>query len=97
MKCSECSACIKGWFSSKPDAYVCTGVKVPFIVKDITKPCTQYKDEEKNMKEFTDKLIEKLEEEQAKGLYDFDSVADVKGAWGKAIQIVNQLAEEYKL
>ena len=46
MKCSECSACIKGWFSSKPDSYVCTGVKVPFIVKDIDKTCPVYNEEE---------------------------------------------------
>ena len=48
------------------------------------------------MKQFIDKLIERLEEEKAKGLYAYDSVANVKGAWGKAIEIINQLAEEHK-
>lgn len=44
---------------------------------------------------FVEKLIERLAEEKAKGIYDSDSVTDVKGAWVKAIEIVNQLAEEY--
>ena len=47
------------------------------------------------MNEFINKLIERLEEKKAKGLYAYDSVANVKDAWGKAIEIVNQLAEEY--
>lgn len=44
-KCNECDACVKGYFKSKPDAYVCIGVKEPFVLnaKDLNKPCTQYK------------------------------------------------------
>lgn len=45
MKCSECAACRKGWFSSRPNNYVCTGVKEPFIIKDINQECTEYKDD----------------------------------------------------
>ena len=47
------------------------------------------------MKEFIDKLIERLEEEKAKGIYDIDNVINVKDSYGKAIKIVNELAEEY--
>ena len=35
MKCIECSACYKGWFKSRPDAYVCIGVPEPFVVSDV--------------------------------------------------------------
>ena len=49
------------------------------------------------MKEFIENLIGRLEEEKAKGIYDIDNVITVKDAYGKAIKIVNQLAEEYKL
>lgn len=42
MKCKECSACHKGWFVSRPDDYVCTGVKEPFIIDDINNECTEY-------------------------------------------------------
>ena len=47
------------------------------------------------MNEFIEKLIGRLEEEKAKGIYDIDNVITVKDAYGKAIKIVNQLAEEY--
>lgn len=42
MKCKECSACKQGFFTSKPDKWVCTGVKEPFIVDDINMICTEY-------------------------------------------------------
>lgn len=42
MKCKDCNCCTKGWFSYKPDAYVCTGVKEPFIISDIEHECTEY-------------------------------------------------------
>ena len=44
MKCKDCGCCHKGWFKSKPDEYVCTGVKVPFIISDIYRDCTEYSD-----------------------------------------------------
>ena len=47
------------------------------------------------MKEFVEKLISRLQKEKAKGIYDIDNVITVKDAYGKAIKIVNQLAEEY--
>lgn len=43
MKCIECDCCKKGYFKSKPYAYVCIGVKVPFIIRDTNKECTEYK------------------------------------------------------
>lgn len=45
------------------------------------------------MKEFIDKLIERLDDERKSGLalYDFSMV----GSYVNAIKIVNQLAEEY--
>lgn len=42
MRCRDCEACHKGWFKSKPDEYICTGVKVPFVIKDIDEQCTEY-------------------------------------------------------
>lgn len=44
MKCKDCKACKKGWFSSDPDEYVCIGVKEPFAINDINAECTEYKD-----------------------------------------------------
>lgn len=43
MKCKDCSSCRKGFFESKPDAYVCIGVKEPFVVDDIETECTEYR------------------------------------------------------
>lgn len=50
MKCKDCSACRKGFFKSKPDKYVCTGVKEPFIIDNIDSFCTEYP--EKNRPKF---------------------------------------------
>lgn len=42
MKCKDCSSCHEGWFSYRPNAYVCIGVKEPFIISDIEQECTEY-------------------------------------------------------
>lgn len=42
MKCKDCEACRKGFFSSKPEAYVCIGVKEPFVIDDINVERTEY-------------------------------------------------------
>lgn len=42
MKCKECKACRKGFFASKPEAYVCIGVPEPFVIDDIDVKCTEY-------------------------------------------------------
>lgn len=42
MKCKECNSCKKGWFTSRPDEYVCIGVKTPFVIADINVECTEY-------------------------------------------------------
>lgn len=42
MKCVECNACVKGYFKSEPDTYVCIGVKHPFKIKNIHAECTEY-------------------------------------------------------
>lgn len=42
MKCKDCHACRKGYFESKPQAYVCIGVKEPFVINDINVECTEY-------------------------------------------------------
>lgn len=44
MKCKDCDCCRKGWFQSKPDAYVCIGVKEPFVIDNIHGDCTEYSD-----------------------------------------------------
>ena len=60
MKCRNCSACHKGYFKSKPNDYVCTGVCEPFVIRNIDNECTEYK--EKN-KENTPMIAEKSWEE----------------------------------
>ena len=46
MKCRNCSCAKRGYFKSLPEAYVCTGVKEPFVIKDYPDAeCTEYKDE----------------------------------------------------
>lgn len=42
MKCRDCSACYKGFFASKSEAYVCIGVPEPFVIDDINVECTEY-------------------------------------------------------
>lgn len=42
MRCAECPHCRKGFFESKPEAWVCTGVKNPFVIDDINHECTEY-------------------------------------------------------
>ena len=60
MKCKNCSACHKGYFKSKPDDYVCTGVCEPFVIRNIDNECTEYP--EKNKKN-TQMIVEKSWEE----------------------------------
>ena len=42
MKCKECRGCKKGWFKSRPNSYVCIGVKEPFVIDNINVDCTEY-------------------------------------------------------
>ena len=49
MKCKDCDCrSYKGFFESKPDAYVCLGVKEPFIIDDIDAECTEYPEKNKD-------------------------------------------------
>jgi hypothetical protein len=41
MKCKDCVCCKLGWFGISSD-YVCTGVKEPFVIKDINEDCPEY-------------------------------------------------------
>lgn len=50
MKCKYCRSCRKGFFESKPEAYVCIGVKEPFVITDIDCDCTEYVDRAKSNK-----------------------------------------------
>ena len=43
------------------------------------------------------KIIEKLEKEKVKGIYDSSSIIGEKNVWAEAIEIVKQEAEKYKL
>lgn len=46
MKCRNCACAKRGYFKSVPEAYVCTGVKEPFVIRDYSNAeCTEYKDE----------------------------------------------------
>lgn len=58
MKCRECKSCYRGYFASRPNAYVCIGVKEPFIINDINHECTEYP-------EYRDKVIEDISIEKA--------------------------------
>ncbi len=45
MKCRDCNHAKKGYFKSVPDAYVCIGVKEPFVISNFPDAeCTEYKD-----------------------------------------------------
>ena len=50
MNCKVCKHCIKGYFDSRPDDYVCIGFDNPFSINDrIVSECSIYeKDEWKN-------------------------------------------------
>ena len=44
MKCRDCSHAKRGWFKSLPDAYVCIGVKEPFVISNYPDAeCTEYR------------------------------------------------------
>lgn len=46
MKCRNCNCAKRGYFASVPEAYVCTGVKEPFVIANYPDAeCTEYKDE----------------------------------------------------
>lgn len=45
MKCYNCDCCIKGFFKSRPNDYVCIGVKEPFIIENINNECSEYNKE----------------------------------------------------
>ena len=47
------------------------------------------------MKEVFEKIIEKLEEQKVKGIYDSSSIIGEKNVWAEAIGIVKQEAEQY--
>jgi hypothetical protein len=42
MKCINCFCCKKGWFPSKPNEYVCIGVKEPFVIDNVYAECPAY-------------------------------------------------------
>ena len=44
-----------------------------------------------------DKVVEQLEEQKVKGIYDSSSIIGEKNVWAKAIEIVKQEAEQYEL
>ena len=45
MKCRDCDCVKRGYFKSMPEAYVCTGVKEPFVISNyLDAECTEYKD-----------------------------------------------------
>ena len=48
------------------------------------------------MQKVIEKIVEQLEEEKVKGIYDYSSIIGEKNVWDKAIEIVNQEAEKYE-
>ena len=50
LNCRDCNCAKKGYFKSKPDAYVCIGVKVPFVISDYENAkCTVYESTQKQI------------------------------------------------
>ena len=47
------------------------------------------------MQDVFENIIEKLEEQKAKGIYDSNSIIGEKNVWAEAIEIVKQEAEQY--
>lgn len=41
--CVNCKCCVKGFYPSSPNEYVCTGAKEPFVISDIFERCSEYK------------------------------------------------------
>lgn len=56
MKCKNCNCCKIGYFKSKPDVYVCIGVKEPFIIIDTNVECTEYPEYKFNV-EYQNEII----------------------------------------
>ena len=48
------------------------------------------------MQKVIEKIVEQLEEEKVKGIYDYSSIIGEKNVWDKAIEIVKQEAEQYE-
>ena len=48
------------------------------------------------MQKVIEKIVEQLEEEKVKGIYDYSSIIGEKNVWDKAIEIVKQEAEKYE-
>ena len=46
MKCRDCKCAKRGYFKSVPDAYVCIGVKEPFVIENINEECRSYKEKQ---------------------------------------------------
>ena len=49
MKCRDCDCAKRGYFKSVPDAYVCTGVKEPFVISNYVDAECVYKDKQNNV------------------------------------------------
>lgn len=47
MKCKDCDSCRKGFWESKPEAYICIGVQEPFEIADVNNECTEYPEKNK--------------------------------------------------
>ena len=69
MKCKDCDSCRKGFWASKPEAYICIAVKEPFEIADINNECTEYPEKNKETSTKTepeDKVITLI-----KDIYEF--------------------------
>lgn len=69
MKCKDCDSCRKGFWESKPEAYICIAVKEPFEIFDINHECTEYPEKNKETSTKTepeDKVITLI-----KDIYEF--------------------------
>lgn len=62
MKCKDCAYCNKGWFPNMPDAYVCTAIKNPIVISNISRDCSKCGDKPDDMKmdETYRKLLQNL-------------------------------------
>lgn len=49
MKCRDCDCAKRGYFKSAPDAYLCIGVKEPFVISNYVDTECVYKDKQNNV------------------------------------------------
>ena len=74
MKCNHCDHCRKGFFESKPEAYVCIGVPEPFVIDDINVECTEYPEKNNEIMASVTKVMQIVPLEPVKAYVGNDGI-----------------------